>query len=135
MGPGRMNLHTHAHMPLTSSSSREREVCNLQGKSGTDNTARCENSFSGHVPRWRLSRLQNLATSPLATILPFEKQPRSERGQGVTEHLGERLRLWLRKGQKSLIHCSASAGEPPSQARPLRLQPQMAAARAAGGNS
>lgn len=42
---------------------------------------------------WRLSRLQNLAISPLATILLFAKQPHSEQEWGVTEHHGESHRL------------------------------------------
>lgn len=35
---------------------------------------------------WRLSRLQNLAISPLATILLCENQPPSEQHWGMTEH-------------------------------------------------
>lgn len=35
---------------------------------------------------WRLSRLQNLAISPLATILLCENLPPSEQDWGVTEH-------------------------------------------------
>ena len=92
--------------------------------------ARHRSPISAHVPRWRLSRLQNLAISPLATILLFGKQPRSERGWGLTEHHGDSHRLWLRRRQNRLFTADACAClarasllTAPTHGR-LRLQPQ-----------
>lgn len=101
----RMNELSQTHLNWQAAAKRKHQ--NLEGN-GVELAIlpQYSNSFCAHVPMWRLSRLQNLAISPLATILLFEKQPRSEQDWGVTEHHGESHRLsQLRKLQKSLIHC------------------------------
>lgn len=75
-----MSFHMRIHL---TSSSKGRQHCNSERK---ESGQQQNNPFSAHIPKWRLSRLQNLAISPLATILLLEKQPRSEQDWGVTGH-------------------------------------------------
>lgn len=79
-GLGQMSFHTRTHL---TSSSKGSQRCNSERK---ESNQQQNNSFSAHIPMWRLSRLQNLAISPLATILLLEKQPHSEQDWGMTEH-------------------------------------------------
>lgn len=80
---GQMSLHICTYM-WQGAVKRAVQVEKQRVKSAT--LPRQNNLFSAHIPMWRLSRLQNLAISPLATILLSEEQSHSEKGWGVTEH-------------------------------------------------
>lgn len=128
----RMNELSQTHLNWQEAAKRKQR--NLEGNRVELATSpQYNNSFCAHIPMWRLSRLQNLAISPLATILLFEKQPHSEQDWGVTEHHRESHRLSATEtaeiAYSRLWRCVHSRPEP---ARRLTARSLLRAARVGG---
>lgn len=114
--PGRNELYcTHLHLTrrekLTErQTDRQSTSCNLE-RVETAASPGQKDLFSAHIPMWRLSRLQNLAISPLATILATEKQQHSGQVRGVAEKPGprgvreDRQAGWQLRELQNAIHC------------------------------